>query len=95
MIEILNSRRISNQGYSTLELELEIDGDRHLARLDAEPKLWLWEKGIVFLGTEFRDVVPIIEVDGETLYGFTDDEKVFAEYDRFGQSVKNGTFKPD
>lgn len=89
-MEIKNPRYVLNQGYPELHFELF---DR-TAQLSTETKGILNEAGIVFLGSDFKRLVPEIKLNGTTLRGFTNDPEIFRLYNQFGRAVANETFKP-
>lgn len=87
-MNISNPRYVSNMGRPLLELE--IDGITTL--IDLEPKPTLHKAGIVFLGAEMEDHVPVIEFKGKTLRGFTRDRRIKALVEAMAQAVKQRTF---
>lgn len=88
-MKIANPRYIQNQGYSSLELE--IDGRKTLIPLEQKPTLY--EAGIIYVGLE--DFLPEIEFQGTTLRGCSNDPEILRLYDEFGRASQRDDFQPD
>jgi hypothetical protein len=89
-MEITNIRYAFNEGYP--ELLLQIDGKE--ANIPLEQKPTTYENGLIFLGADFEETMPEIELEGTTLRGFTNDTGVLRVYKEFLDAANRVDFTP-
>lgn len=95
MLKLANARYVVRDGYPLLLVE--VDGRE--ATMASETKPTLHGAGLVFVGSEFADVLPDVTIhppDGgtTTLRGFSDDRRLFKLFDAFLIACNDGTFRP-
>ena len=96
-VQLSNARYWINDGYPMLGVEV----DGRTTNLIAECKPSVYNAGIVFLGADFADVVPAIDLDLPAddgggrihLEGFTRDAQLYRLYTDFLKAAGDGTFK--
>lgn len=94
-MEVIEAEYLLEQGRPLLALTLAIASKRYSAQITAEPKPGMLRSGLIFLGSEFSELLPPIQVPSVgQVRGFTNDRAVFRLAIAFGLEVWADRFQP-
>lgn len=91
MIEVNSARYAYKQGYPQLYITFT-DGRSAILTTDATKPV-IRARGFVHLGGQFEDL-PVLQIEGTTLRGFTNNPDVLRLFDDYVAAVNAGTFRP-